>query len=137
MQTLEDSDHPLLYAVRGFKYCDLLLASPELATWQETLRRVDWTQLAAASRTEAQGDEEAAPHVESCRAVSQRASRTLEWVTDGKLALLTMALDRMTLGRAALYEAVLGKGAMEKANSELDISVKILRRASRSECWRC
>jgi hypothetical protein len=41
------------------------------------------------------------------RAVSERAGRTLRWATDAKLGLLTIALDHLTLGRAALYTAIL------------------------------
>ena len=34
MQKEDAPDYPLLYSVRGFRYCDLLLAVPERAAWQ-------------------------------------------------------------------------------------------------------
>ena len=43
----------------------------------------------------------------ACRAVSQRAAQTLKWVTQHQTSLLDIALDHLTLGRAALYAAML------------------------------
>jgi hypothetical protein len=42
----------------------------------------------------------------ACSVVSERAAKTLQWVT-GKLGLHNEALDHLTLGRAALYASVL------------------------------
>jgi len=42
----------------------------------------------------------------ACEAVSQRAAQTLEWIT-GKLGLLDIALDHLSLARAGLYRACL------------------------------
>src|SRR6185436_10383756 len=87
-----------LYALQGFRYCDLLLAAPERTAWQLTLTshlRLDASDL-----------------VQSCRAVSQRAAQSLSW---GDIAyrqdLLNFALDQLTLGRAALYAAILERSA--------------------------
>ena len=56
----------------------------------------------------------------TCRAVSQRAAQTLKWVTDAKLGLLTIALDHLTLGRAALYEGLLkGRDALPRVRDSL------------------
>lgn len=38
MQTDLQPDEPLRHSLRGFKYCDLLLAAPERAAWQTILR---------------------------------------------------------------------------------------------------
>ena len=44
--------------------------------------------------------------VAACRTVSQRASQTIV-IAKGNNWLLDIALDHLTLGRAALYEALL------------------------------
>ena len=68
---------------------------------------------------------------DACRAVSQRAAQTLKWVT-GKLGLLNEALDHLTLGRAALYRAILENSDFRLLASDLshiDAAVAGLRRA--------
>ena len=35
MQKDDQPDYPLLYSLRGFRYCDLLLAAPERAAWRK------------------------------------------------------------------------------------------------------
>jgi len=37
MQADDDSDHPLLYSVQGYRYCDLLLAEAECAAWRSVV----------------------------------------------------------------------------------------------------
>jgi hypothetical protein len=90
-----------------------------------------------------------------CRAVSQRAAQTLKWAEMYAVDILSAALDHLTLGRAALYEAILersaaftplqrpnetaasnnderGSGvsaALQTARRELDAAVSGLRRA--------
>jgi tetratricopeptide (TPR) repeat protein len=93
MQVERQPDYPLLYSLQGFQYCDLLLADPERSAWQQMLS------LNSQRSTLSLG--------ESCRAVSQRAAQTLKWAELGELSLLTVALDNLTLGRAALYGAIL------------------------------
>ena len=88
MQAESESDHPLLYSLRGFLYCDLLLSKAE--------------REARAAEGERKNDEGLA----LCRAVAERAAQTLKWVT-AQNWLLTIALDHLTLGRAALYGAIL------------------------------
>jgi len=85
-------DYPLLFSLRGFCYCDLLLAAPEIVAWQQilSLNCQPFTRSLA----------------ESCRSVSQRAAQTLKWV-GGQGSLLDIALDHLTLGRAALYATIL------------------------------
>jgi hypothetical protein len=89
-----------------------------------------------------------------CRAVSERAAQTLMWATHGKLSLVTIALDHLTLGRAALYAAILESRSRRRdlaqppsqtptpeanqrgftsALSELDHAVSGLRRAGAVE----
>ena len=38
MQKDYQPDYPLLYSVWGFRYCDLLLAAPERAAWQNWMK---------------------------------------------------------------------------------------------------
>lgn len=83
----------LLYTLWGFLYCDLLLAAAERAAWRRTLQSSRIPQPSSLP--------------ESCRAVSQRAAQTLAWIEKANLDLLSIALDHLTLGRAALYDAIL------------------------------
>jgi len=57
----------------------------------------------------------ALPLIESCRIIFQRAAQTLKWVTKENW-LLDIALDHLTLSRAALYAAILegGDGALRR-----------------------
>jgi tetratricopeptide (TPR) repeat protein len=97
MQVERQFDSQLLKGLAGFEYCDLLLAAPEHASWQQTLSLN--------------------PHpstlnlTESCRSVSQRAAMALEIVLNGSRNLLDIALNHLTLGRAALYMAILDRSA--------------------------
>jgi tetratricopeptide (TPR) repeat protein len=93
MQAEFQSQYPLLYSLRGFRYCDLLLAEAEREAGK------------------AQGEAKQEALLAKCRAVSERAAQTLKWVTDAKLGLLDIALDHLTLGRAALYAAILESGS--------------------------
>jgi hypothetical protein len=50
--------------------------------------------------------------IEACRAVSQRAAQTLKWAEAASgVSLLDTATIHLTLGRAALYEAILEQSA--------------------------
>jgi hypothetical protein len=95
LQAERQPQYPLLYSWQGFRYYDLLLAGAERAAWRR---------LAAPG---AAPDSEAR---KACDAVSQRARRTLEWVTPQNW-ILDIALDHLTLGRATLYAALLAEEA--------------------------
>ncbi|MEK6289303.1 MAG: TIR and AAA domain-containing protein [Acidobacteriota bacterium] len=117
MQAEHQRAYALLYSVRGFEYCDLLLAEGERAAWQ---------------MRNAERGMRNAELIEACRAVSQRAAQTLKWVTKGKLGLLTIALDHLTLGRAALYAGILEDYDFRLPTSDfshIDAAVSGLRRA--------
>lgn len=135
MQAEDQPFYPLLYSLRGFLYCDRLLAEAEREAGkaEEELKKEESLAL--------------------CRAVSERAAQTLKWVTDGKLGLLTIALDHLTMGRAALYGAILesrsragepaqtsspptsqeSRRGFTSAATELDQAVSGLRRAGRQD----
>jgi hypothetical protein len=116
MQVERQSAYPLLYSVQGFQYCDLLLAQAERAAWQIP-------QPGAGSQQPAL--------VSACRAVSERAAQTLELLEAARVDILSIALDHLTLGRAAFYAAMLQSPTADfrVARSELDAAVSGLRRA--------
>ena len=141
MQAELQTGYPLLYSVSGFRYCDLLLAVPECAAWQFILGRGEFQPavsgiLPVASRT-AVADEPLSSHenamssvaqdarasqIELCRAVSQRAEKMFEWRVPGD-SLLDIALDHLTLGRAALYEAILEGSSFDSCRASLQRAV--------------
>jgi hypothetical protein len=64
-----------------------------------------------------------------CREVEQRAAQTLKWAEEGGLSLLTRTLDHLTLGRAALYRAILEHSSLTSSRSSLDQAVNGLQAA--------
>jgi hypothetical protein len=92
MQAMDQPEHPLLSLMLGFQYCDLLLAVAERAAWRRMLNLPSLLQPSSL--------------LESCRAVSERAGQTLHWDEPTK-RYLEIALDHLTLGRTALYAAIL------------------------------
>lgn len=110
--------YPLLYSAAGFRYCNLLLAAPERAAWRAALKR------------SAISDQRSAL-VGRCQEVTTRAAQTLEWAT-AQDWLLDTALDHLTLGRAALYAAILENSDLRLLTfnlSHIDAAVSGLRRA--------
>jgi len=90
MQAEIQPTYPLLYSSQGFQYCDLLLAEAEREAGKVkgVLKKEGWLTL--------------------CRAVAERAAQTLKWEERMRGApLLDFALHHLTLGRAALYVAIL------------------------------
>jgi len=129
MQEERQPHYPLLYSTYGVKYCDLLLAAPERAAWQIILCR-SRREEALTSSLENQRLLTSSPTlIESCRAVSQRAAQTLKWVEAARMDILSIALDHLTLGRAALYAAILAKSEIRNPKSEIEKAVAGLRRA--------
>jgi len=88
-QAERQSEYPLLYSLWGFRYCDLLLgkAEREAGMGEGELKQEEW--------------------LAQCRAVSERAAQALRIVLNGSRSLLDIGLNHLTLGRAALYAAVL------------------------------
>ena len=78
---------------------------------------------------------------EACRQVEQRAAKTLSWIQGlpGTIGLHDIALDHLTLGRAALYRAVLTGSKTEQVESlqtarrQLTAAVDGLRRAGQQD----
>ncbi len=111
MQGELQPDHPLLRSVPGFQHCDLVLATSERAAWRVIL-----------------GLKTESLKLETPTAVSQRAAQTLRWA-EGQGFLLDVALDRLTLGRAALYRAIVGESEIQNSKFEIEEAVSGLRLA--------
>jgi hypothetical protein len=88
MQAEWQPDYPLLYAVQGFQYCDLLLSAAELEAGK------------------AEGEWKKNNGLAPFGAVAERAAQTLRWAEQNNVALLDIALNHLTLGRAVLYAAI-------------------------------
>jgi len=106
IQVKREPEYLLLYSVRGFRYSDLLLTDAERAAWQHSI---------GSGAGERPQQDVRARLVTRCREVEQRAAQTLKWAEKAGLSLLTKALDHLTLGRAALYRALLAGGPSERA----------------------
>jgi hypothetical protein len=87
MQAEQWPGHPLLNGVAGFKYCDLLLTAAERAAWHCMLQSSPNARPSASTV--------------SSRAVSERAAKTVK-IAEHNNHLISIALDHLTLGRAAL-----------------------------------
>lgn len=132
--------YPLLYSMSGFQYCDLLLAAPERSVWVATLECNDLLRLLSFGALSPSETRQAPPgestdnsaHAKTLRAISQRAAQTLQWV-EGKLSHLTVALDHLTLARAALYEAILEGSSIDPCHASLHHAMEGLRLAGVQE----
>ena len=111
MQAERQPGYPLLYSLQGFQYCDLLLADAERA---------------------AGGGPEDRGAGESCDEAERRAAQTLGWAIAAEAALLDIALEQLTLGRARLYRAILVDSPLDAAAPEIDQALDGLRRAGTS-----
>ena len=114
MQTEDQPEYPLLYSLRGFRYCDLLLSQAERAAWGEGILDFEFRILDL---------------IDDCRAVSERAEAGLQIVLNGSRNLLDIGLNHLTLGRAALYSAILEHSDIQNSKSNIENSVTGLRRA--------
>jgi hypothetical protein len=126
MQAERRPQYPLLHSLPGFRYCDLLLAEAEREAGK------------------AQGEAKQEALLAKCYAAFERAAQMLGWDERNNIAILDIALDHLTLGRAALYVAVLearsrrGEAAppppasqpgLASAVTEIDHAVSGLRRS--------
>lgn len=116
-------NYPLIYSINGFQYCDWLLGVANRAAWQQVLRD------AGSEPMDSLMEREQDP-LSSCHDVAQRAATTLEW---GDIAyyqdVLSMALDHLTLARAALNRTILEKSEVTYSRSAIEDAVSGLRRA--------
>ena len=118
IQAEDQPDYPLLYSLPGFRYCDLLSAEAERAAWGAT----------CSGGLRPPEDDDA--HRATLEAVSKRAAQTLKWYELNKqLWLLDIALDHLTLGRAALYGAILEGSSLDPCYAPLQHAADGLRRS--------
>jgi hypothetical protein len=124
MQQEMQPQFPLLYSLSGYRYCDLLLESPE-------------------SRGES--PEQAIARI---RRVRNRAEKMFEWRDEGD-SLLDVAMEYLTLGRTYLLESRelrvrsleteeglaldSGLSALDSAEQHLNESVSLLRQAGHQD----
>jgi hypothetical protein len=92
MQQEMQPQFDLLYSVRGFQYCDWLLAPAEQAAWQHLL---DQPISNSKSRIS-----------DGLAEVERRGNKMFEW-RDASDPLLDIALDHLTLARVGLIRAIL------------------------------
>ncbi|MCI0403634.1 MAG: hypothetical protein L0212_08935, partial [Acidobacteria bacterium] len=119
MQTERQSAYPLFYSLRGFQYCHLLLAEAERAAWEVT--------FSGGPRPPGAGK----AHRATLQAVSELAALTEEGMLGAPL--LDFALHHLTLGRAALYAAILEGSSLHPCRAPLQQAVDGLRRASQQQ----
>jgi hypothetical protein len=103
MQAEWQPEYPLLYSLWGFRYCDLLLTAAERAAWRHMLNLPPISQSSSLPQ--------------DCCAVSERTVLTLQWAEQRNQSLLDIALNHLTLGRAALYEAILKGIPLERLDA--------------------
>lgn len=96
---------PLLYSFGGFRFCDLLLAEIERPAWRRCL-----------------GVDEPTFATQICSNVEHRAATALA-IAMRNQRVLDMALDNLSLGRVALYRAILGNTAIDSAHSSVETAV--------------
>src|SRR6185295_15640380 len=117
MQAEFQPEYPRLYSVQGFRYCDLLLAEAERAAGRPVRAEADGAALS-----------------EAIREVQERAATIFEWRklptwNTAQDPILDIALDHLTLGRAALYRSILEGTDLAPARAEIEAAVDGLRRA--------
>ena len=118
MQAERQPNYPLLYSVQSFRYSDMLLAAAERAAWRTALPVLAGVGVGGEGL------------VKACRAVSERAAQTLKWEEGMRGApLLDFALHYLSLGRAALYEAILTAADVRSAQPDVEQAVADLRRS--------
>jgi len=118
MQVQRQPQYPLLYSLPSFQYCDLLLGDVERMAWITFM----------ASNPAATDKSELQPQLDTLREVEQRAAQTLEWATTQDWSL-DITLDRLTLGRVALYRAILEDSSFGLAHDALTAAVDGFRAA--------
>jgi hypothetical protein len=116
IQTEWQPYYPLLYSVQGFRYSDVLLTEAERAAWQIMLDGGSKRQRDPSLASPMPKREQAkalrplrlARALQSCDAVCERSKKMFEWRTPND-SLLDIGLDHLTLSRAVLYAAILGR----------------------------
>ncbi|MGA2853816.1 MAG: hypothetical protein ABSE90_06780, partial [Verrucomicrobiota bacterium] len=99
----------LLFALQGFRYCDLLLTEPERAAWGYKIRNSNLSKAHDIEEKMAEGIPALSYLLQKCHEVGLRASQTLTWMRSWDFDILCIADDQLTLGRTMLYQLILGE----------------------------
>ena len=161
MQAKRDPGRPLLYSTGSYVYCDLLLATAERAAWQQyiqgsaglkpagsgtmsdihqpaenpdALYSPEDSTPSATQEVRRNGQAIRALQIQSCRDVVERTALVRHWgVSYYKFKPLDIALIHLTLGRAALYQAILEGSSPNPCNLFLKKAVDGLRLAGQQD----
>jgi len=127
MQAELQPDYPLLYSIRGYQYCDLLLAAAERAAWRHFVVPSS-VNRGSSGRS---GLCEYRTLDDGLALIERRATQTLELMTNARMSLLDIALDHVTLGRAHLFRTILESPTpyLRSARTYLDTALANLRQA--------
>ncbi|MDX1965842.1 MAG: DUF4062 domain-containing protein [Planctomycetaceae bacterium] len=98
LQRKRQPEYPLLYSLRGFQYCDLLLAPAEQAAAQHPVCSEAAGPLSRSALSLEQ--------TSLLNDVEQRATQSIK-IAERNHWLLDIALDHLTLARVALYRGLL------------------------------
>jgi hypothetical protein len=97
----------LLRSIVGFHYCELLLTAAEEQAWRQRPQASGLALPRQPHRDTMAADAGDSNLPQACRAVTTRATKTLTWITERRLGFVDVGLNRLSLGRAALYLALL------------------------------
>ena len=106
---------PLLPSLRGFNYCDLILAPTERAAWQQELT-VTHRDLAAIDSALAEAQDRAEQVTERARRKANLLEIALDLLTQARVALYRTMLEPAIPAAPALHSATTALAAMRKAN---------------------
>src|SRR5262249_14955186 len=129
IQEKRQPEYPRLYALWGFRYCNLLLSRAE----PEDGSGLDGVAKAAVAFAEAERSRQV------YREAMERATQSLDWITNvfHDTGLLEVALDYLTLGRSHLGLAMASgderAGGLAQAAEQLDRAVDGLKRAGQED----
>jgi len=112
MQREDQPHYPLLYSLRGFQFCDLLLSAAESEAWRSLLKHTIESSLPPPLPLPAQTVDSSAPIFQRLHVIEQRSTQTLEWAQISKVSLLDEALDHLTIARVRLYRSILSGANM-------------------------
>lgn len=119
-------DYPMIYGRNGFEYCDSQLRNAERAAW--------WVLQGGMLLNQVDGQLNRDRCLEICRATADRAQCTIQWTEAPRhQGLLAVALDQLTLARAAIYQSLIKDANVEVHRALIDRTVSDLRSAGQQQ----
>lgn len=98
---------PKLRSLQGFDYHELLLGAVECGAWRAWLRLTETSAKELKSRSQF---------------VRQRATETLRYAIERGIGILSVEINRLTLERVALYDALLASKGISSTNASSNIT---------------